>query len=382
MITSIQPFIQYFLRLGKLAKFNMLPLIHKNIPRGRVYLVLLSLALIAIVLVFRSLQTTDHAKLLPLAAMSNISPRDLAANGTLGFHKILALSTGPSWRTRGLDAAAQLTGLQITIPPQPRNPPELISAFASIGKEQGATLPRLGSATAWMAHLDLLKYVVASELTTAFIVEDDVDWDVRIKEQTKLISDNVRLHTGTSAEDTTPYGTEWDVLWLGHCGSLIADGMPEPRSYGDYSRCETALYSGWSKQFLREKLAENHRLVQTSIQTVCTFGYGVTKSSAQKVLSLVGTGADEAFDVSLSAHCRAGELRCLVVNPQVFNHYEPPAGHGYLSHVHVGDGQGNAASEKAEAEFEREMGTTGNIMKSARCEALFHKTCMRPPSEI
>ncbi|KAK5632054.1 hypothetical protein RRF57_007768 [Xylaria bambusicola] len=360
----------------------MLSLIHRNISRERVYFILLSLVLVAIVLVFRPLHNTDHTRLLPLAPMLSVSPRDQAANETLGFQKILALSTGPSWRTRGLNAAAQLTDLQITVTPQPRNPPELINAFASIGKEQGATLPRLGSATAWMAHLDLLKYVVTSGLTSAFIVEDDVDWDIRIKEQTKLISDNVRLHTGASAEDATPYGTGWDVLWLGHCGSLIADGMPEPRLYGDDSRCETALYSGWSKRFLREKLAENHRLVQTSLQTVCTFGYGVTKSSAQKVLTLLGTGADEAFDVSLSAHCRGDELRCLVVNPQVFNHYEPPAGHGYLSHVHVGDGQGSAASKEAETEFEREMGTTGNIMKSARCEALFNKTCMRPPSEI
>ncbi|KAI1360631.1 glycosyltransferase family 25 protein [Xylaria arbuscula] len=289
--------------------------------------------------------------------------RDLAANETLGFHKILALSTGPGWRDRGLNAAAEHTDLQITVSPQPR-----------IGKEQGAALPRLGSATAWLAHLDLLKYVVASDLTTAF-VKDDVDWDVRIKEQTKLISDNVRLYTRTEPEDLTPYGTGWDVLWLGHCGSLMEDGMLEPRLYMDDTRYETALYSGWSKQFLREKLAENHRVIQTSLQTVCNFGYGVTKDSAQKVLSIIGTGRDEAFDVSLLAHCRTGELQCFVVNPQIFDHYESPVGYGHMR-------QGNALSEEVEALFEHMMGATGNIMKSTRCEAFFDKTYMRPPSEI
>ncbi|KAI0902748.1 hypothetical protein F4824DRAFT_440255 [Ustulina deusta] len=82
--------------------------------------------------------------------------------------------------------------------------------------------------------------------------------------------------------------------------------MPEPRIYGDDSRCKVALYSGWSKRFLREKLAEDHWLVQMSRRAVCTFGYGVTKSGAQKVLSLVGIGANEAFDMSLPAHCRTG----------------------------------------------------------------------------
>ncbi|KAI0424416.1 glycosyltransferase family 25 protein [Xylaria sp. FL1042] len=359
----------------------MISVIQKNLSRGRVLVLLVSIIMITVLLTVRLLlQNTDYTRLSPLVPTSRISPRDAAANKTLGFQKILALSTGPSWRTRGLDAAAQHTGLQITIPSHPQNPPELVNAFANIGKEQGATLPRLGSAMAWMGHLDLLKYVIASGLETAFIVEDDVDWDVRIKEQMKLISDNVRLYTQTSPEEERPYGIDWDVLWLGHCGSLIEDGMPEPHVFEDDSRCETELYSGWSKRFLRKKLPEGHRLIQMSRQTVCTFGYGVTKSSAQKVLTLAGTGANEAFDVSLSAHCRTGQLRCLVVNPQVFNHYEPPPEHGYLSQVHVGDGQGSAALE--EAEFEHKMGTTGNIMKSARCEALFHDRCMRPPSEI
>ncbi|KAI0971683.1 glycosyltransferase family 25 protein [Xylaria arbuscula] len=353
---------------------------HKNTSHGRAYFLLLSLVLAIVLLIVRSFHHADYTRLLPLDPIPRISPKDAAANETLGFQKILALSTGPSWRTRGLDAAAQLTGLQITVPTQPRNPSELLDAFAKIGKEQGTATPLPGSTRAWMAHLDLLKYVITSDLETAFIVEDDVDWDVRIKEQTRLISENVRLYTQTSPEDVTPYGTGWDVLWLGHCGSSIEDGMPEPQIFLDDSRCETALYSGWSKRFLREKLAEGHRLIQMSRQTVCTFGYGVTKSGAQKVLSLVGTGANEAFDVSLSAHCRTGELFCLVVNPQVLNHYEPPPEHGYLSQVHAGDGQGSAAPE--EAEFELEMGATGNIMKSARCEALFHDRCMRPPSEI
>jgi len=106
---------------------------------------------------------------------------------------------------------------------------------------------------------------------------------------------------------------------------------------------------------------------------------GVTRQSAPKILKLLGTGANEAFDVSLSSFCTAGQLRCVVVNPQIMNHYEPPKDAGYLSQVRVGDGKGETAQE---SEFEFKMGTTGNIEQSARCKALFDDVCMAPPWEL
>lgn len=269
--------------------------------------------------------------------------------------------------------------MEFTVPPQPHNPEELVEAFEKIGAEEGAKVPAHGSATAWFSHIDMLKYVIASGFETAFIVEDDVDWDVRIKDQIQLVSDNVRNYTKTPATDPAPYGLDWDVLWLGHCGSAIFENMPEPRLFADDTRCKTELYSGWSKHFLRDHLAENYRFLQVSQMTVCTFGYGVNKQSAQKVLDVTAKGANEAFDVALSGACASRALRCLVVNPQIMNHYEPPPEFGYLSDVHVGDGQGGPGKE---AEFEFLKGTTGNIMESARCKALWNEPCMRPPSEI
>ncbi|KAI8962288.1 glycosyltransferase family 25 protein [Daldinia sp. FL1419] len=312
----------------------------------------------------------------------NQSPREMAANATLGFQKLVTLSNKPSWRTRGLEAAAKLTGLEFTIPLQGQNSDELVEAFQNIDADKDAKLPAPGSAKAWLAHLDLLKFVIASGFETAFIVEDDVDWDVRIKAEMRLVSDNVRAYKGVAGDDPTPFGTDWDVLWLGHCGSSITndqDDLPPSRVYADDTRCETPLYSGWSKRFLRENLTEGYRQVQASHLTVCTFGYGVTKQGAQKMVPLLSRGANEAFDVALSGYCKSDKLKCIVVNPQLFNHYEPPADLGYVSDVHVGDGHGEGSDDSS---FEHIKGTTGNIMKSARCEALFHDTCMRPPSEI
>jgi hypothetical protein len=261
--------------------------------------------------------------------------------------------------------------LDFTIPPQPHNPEEFVHAFEDIGLGEGTT-PKHGSASAWVAHIDLLKFVIASGFESAFIVEDDVDWDVRIKDQVKLISDHIRNYTLVPKSDPTPYGTDWDVLWLGHCGSAIDDWAPPGEIYADKTRIPTDFYASWSTGFLRDRLPEGHRIIHVSTMTVCSFGYGVTKKSAQKILSLLARGADEAFDVALSHRCREKELRCLVVNPQIMHHYEPSKDLGYVSPVDSGDGEGEAADE---TEFEFIKGKTFNILKSARCQALFNDTC-------
>ncbi|KAI0162142.1 hypothetical protein GGR57DRAFT_453218 [Xylariaceae sp. FL1272] len=197
----------------------------------------------------------------------------------------------------------------------------------------------------------------------------------------QLVSDSVRAYMNVSEEDDAPFGQAWDVLWLGHCGSVIHwnEIQPTPIIYGDDSRCGTAAYWGWAKRDIRKNIPEGHRIVQAAgSQTVCTFGYGVTKKSAPKLLDLLGGGGGEAYDVHLSTMCRKGKLRCIVVNPEVFHHYEPPASNGYQSLVDVGNGKGIAGDEH---NFEFKKGVTGNIVKSARCEALFHNTCMKPPSD-
>ncbi|KXJ86054.1 hypothetical protein Micbo1qcDRAFT_126930, partial [Microdochium bolleyi] len=295
------------------------------------------------------------------------------------FQKMLVLSTKPSWRTRGLLAAAKLTGLDFSIPPQPPNALTTIEGFMAMSPKGDKTRPALGSAAAWLAHIDLLKYVVASDLESAFIVEDDVDWDTRIKDQMQLISDNVVAPTEATANDNTPYGTAWDVLWIGHCGSLGRNDSTHrrPMAYLDDTRVPSANFTGWSRNyFLNDGNREGHRFVQESSMTICTFGYAVSRKGVRNVLEQTMKGGYEAFDVALHGHCADGRLKCVTVSPTVFHHYEPSAEHGYVSPVREGDGKGKA---KAEKEFEGFKGSTANILQSARCAALWGETCLRVP---
>lgn len=86
-------------------------------------------------------------------------------------------------------------------------------------------------------------------------------------------------------------------------------------------------------------------------------------------------GMGEAFDVQLSTYCEdPSVLKCLVVNPQLFNHYEPPKSEGYVSLVDIDDDM-NGEVLSDESSFEGKKGITESIATSARCRALFNSTC-------
>lgn len=234
--------------------------------------------------------------------------------------------------------------------------------------------PKHGSALAWLAHLDMIKFVVASGFTSALILEDDVDWDVDILRQMQLVSTHISELTSMDAKDESPYGSNWDILWLGHCGER-SDLEVRHVQYPDETRIEVDQYSGWSKKYWMSDIPPRHRRIQKAMNPVCTFAYAITKQSAQRVLDFLGRGADEAYDVAMQHQCVMGNLRCLVVSPQLFNHHEPSEESGYISIVGEGDGGGTSTI------LQYAEGKTANIVQSARCKALFNDTCLAPPTE-
>ncbi|KAH7025184.1 uncharacterized protein B0I36DRAFT_367064 [Microdochium trichocladiopsis] len=214
---------------------------------------------------------------------------------------MLVLSKTPSWRTRGLNAATQLTGLDFTIAPQPPVAKLSIETFRKMGSVGKTTRPEPGSAAAWLAHLE-----------TALILEDDVNWDLRIKDQMRLVSDNVRAFgrsygkTGhqlvSDLDDSTPYGTGLDVLWVGHCGSLShnQNGHDEnhrrPVYYIDPTRPTNQQYYGWARDFVINEVPQGRRAVHESRMTKCTFAYAVSQKGAYNLFNPATAPNGEAFD--------------------------------------------------------------------------------------
>ena len=271
-------------------------------------------------------------------------------------------------------AAAELTRLSVEIPEQPYNTDDLIRAFEGIGNSrlQQGIHPGHGSARAWLAHLDLLKYVIASGISSALIVEDDVDWDVNVKTQMRLVSDNVREFMQAPATDSSPFGSGWDVLWLGHCGDELAEWNID---YADDTIVDVQIFTGWSKKYLlTQYLPLGHRAVQFVQDAGCTFGYGVTREGSRKILHFLGAGQDEAFDVGLMSQCVNGNLKCLTVLPELMHHYTPLEGTGYVSPNDEVNGVGQSVPDE---KFEHLMGSTANVKNSARCKALFGRVCTK-----
>ncbi len=101
------------------------------------------------------------------------------ANSTLGYGRIYVISTPDSPRRKLLVHAANVTEMDLTIPVQPQWTEEDQDKFRL---RENSTLGR-GSLLAWLGHLHALREFMASGAETALLLEDDVDWDIRLRTQ-------------------------------------------------------------------------------------------------------------------------------------------------------------------------------------------------------
>lgn len=299
------------------------------------------------------------------------NPRDKAGNATLGFQKILTVAySRNSGRTRGLLAAGLATGLDIEVPEQAHVSEEEVTDFLTHSPD--AYKKERGSAKVWMVHRDILKYIVMSDTQTALILEDDADWDINIKHQMQLLSTAIRNLTDAGIDDRSPYGSKWDVIWLGHSGDQSFNTATPHVEYADPTTFPFRSYAWWTKTFLEQYNKAGHRSVQWPIEPTGLIAYAVNVGVAQKILRHLGEGAHQAIDIEMRHLCQYRILECFITNPEIFGMYEPRADLGYLSPNNEGNGFGSSLQDEA---FEKQMGSTRNIKDSARCLSLFGKSC-------
>ncbi|GIZ40252.1 hypothetical protein CKM354_000360000 [Cercospora kikuchii] len=289
-----------------------------------------------------------------ITAHTNYLGRNQAAslndvlNQTLGFQKIFVINL-PS-RTDHRDSmslAAALTpgGLRL----------DYVDGVTNVSRKAlppGGDNPKhkSGMIGAWRAHINVLRTIVEQNITSALVMEGDVDWDVRIKSQMYDFARASRLLVQPGTEDETielsddlsnlplssPYGDtqHWDVLWLGHCGtefpktdSRIHSGrvvisndvtVPEPQHFD----------KEWGSDALVREYPEHTRVVHRARMNVCSLAYGVSQPGARRLLYELGIKKmNAAMDIMLRQACdgSAGRARhnCLTVTPQLFQHHRP-----------------------------------------------------------
>lgn len=176
---------------------------------------------------------------------------------------------------------------------------------------------------------------------TALILEDDVDWDIRLRSvQIPLAASAVRTllpPTGSNhplnnlkSNHTQYWGDHdaWDLLYLGHCGDYWDEvseyGPKTDRQSFNLSAKPHAIYQdptlpsrGDLHPFTQSlfhllKMPEQSRVMHRSKFPLCSFGYAVTRNAAKRLLEDLAppkyrkNGA-RAFDVALLHACNKGE---------------------------------------------------------------------------
>ena len=217
----------------------------------------------------------------------------------------------------------------------------------------------------WLTPFRMVEQNVAS----ALILEDDADWDLRIKSQMQDFAKAARLLVqpllGTSNQfldptypqpiagqqpqnfeigknitaepSTSPYGDidRWDLFWLGHCGCRFprASDVNSPLGRAIIPNDETVpepqhIHMQFGDQELIDQYPPHTRVVSRARKNTCTLGYGISLPGARRLLYELGvrkmTGPTDIMFRSVCDGVNGRRMRtCLTVQPQLFQHHRP-----------------------------------------------------------
>ncbi|KAI9729348.1 MAG: hypothetical protein M1834_006871 [Cirrosporium novae-zelandiae] len=286
-------------------------------------------------------------------------------NKTLGFGKIYSINLPE--RTDKRDAqtlAASYTNLKIDFMKGVKGS-EVPDKAVPFGTNRSLIWEtNVGS---WRGHMNAIRTIVEEPLGSALIIEDDVDWDLTVHQQLQQFSQaamHLQVPNSVQNEDN-PYGTEWDLLWLGHCGEHFPETIepkledPDLRKFVIENDPTVPSFNHVSGFVDWKSYKEHTRFVHTTGGPICTFGYALSHEGARKVLynlSIKGLGG--IFDNVLSDMCRYQifGFRCISVNPTFMYHHKP---RGYLA------AESDIRKYGPGGEI-REVGFTENVVYSTR----------------
>ncbi|KAK8075774.1 glycosyltransferase family 25 protein [Apiospora hydei] len=345
-------------------------------------------------------------------------------NATLGFEKVFVINLPDRTDKRdALSLVAALTGIQLDWVRALRGADVPDKALPLGVDRQGWRDGGIGS---WRSQMNAIRTMVEENISSALILEDDADWDVRLKQQLMDIADGARLLTGMAKQESvfqvnnlpapaaavagdatsippqsiphSPYGDDWDLLWLGHCGETFPERIPGHEvvdvgsaRYTYYALRDDATMpppantSSWIGGDLRRE--PRTRWVHFSGGPTCSAGYALSQAGARKVLHALSVGGSliAQLDNAMADLCRdhtpwdaarenpadtatahvngrpppgyaGARMRCLSVTPAVISQHKPRGRRAAESDI-----------EAVENGHEiREKGESPNLVWSAR----------------
>ena len=172
--------------------------------------------------------------------------------------------------------------------------------------------------------------MINQNLHSALVFEDDADWDVHLKNQLSLFAQGTQYVTGTSSNKRpfSPYGDDWDLLWLGHCSSQIKSG--DQRRY-IVENDETVPdpdhrinFSNEVPDMAAEGFDNTTRVIYEAAYGLCTYAYALSGRGAKKLLR--GQSNMQTFlpiDLGMGQMCREDpSFKCIGVFPQLIDSHK------------------------------------------------------------
>lgn len=188
------------------------------------------------------------------------------------------------------------------------------------------------------------------------ILEDDADWDVALKSQltdfayaARKIENRFRpadIQLGRNDQTVTPYGSIWDILWLGICAN--PPGPPD-----------AVTFPGVDEEF--------HYVYDVQGGTACTYAYGVTQQSARSLLQYL-EDPSEPTDIAMSNFCGGPDRHCLVVWPMLISSHK--AAGAYSKDSDINHSSSTDTDTTDESQPIRQKGESWKIEHSAILAAL------------
>ncbi|KAJ5711942.1 hypothetical protein N7488_006098 [Penicillium malachiteum] len=181
----------------------------------------------------------------------------------------------------------------------------------------------------WRAHANIWGKIISENTETALILEDDVDWDINVRNVFAELSRQMSLQkdfkqlTPQMGPRPAPYGSGWDILYVGSSSNIPnLNNLPPHYIYQDPNAPE---YGQVGRQYRLEleiwgvNTSEhtNSRVVAPSWYPVGALGYAVTRSGAQTLLYNLGgyNGLQSPVDLAMISLIQKGILDAYTVIP-------------------------------------------------------------------
>jgi hypothetical protein len=173
--------------------------------------------------------------------------------------------------------------------------------------------------------------IVANNIASALIFEDDADWDVGIKAQMRELAKGARWlgnTTRTDADLHSPYGNDWDFMWVGHCSIKSSTYDPRrwviphdptvvpPEHRTEFDKAHMQLWETGPS-------ADNQtRIIFVPTWGYCTAAYAVSLRGAMKILYHQSMSKyNSPIDTGLGWMCAdphsSSDFRCLAPYPTI-----------------------------------------------------------------